>query len=396
VSNDGFAQDRLARMRSAMAGHVERGALPGLVALVARRGETHAEAIGAVAVGGAPMQRDAIFRIASITKPIVAAAAMTLVEECVLRLDDPVDGLLPELADRTVLRAFDGPLADTVPAHRPITLRDLLTFRLGYGVVFAPTPFAAAMAEAGLVPGGTAGENGPDEYLRRLGALPLAHQPGERWLYGHGANVLGILIARATGRSLGAVLQERIFAPLGMADTAFSVPANKLDRLATAYRTNPESGQPEVIAGADGPFARPPAFEAGAGGLVSTAADLLAFGEMMLGGGEFRGNRVLSRPAVALMTTDQITPGQKAASPFFPGFWDTRGWGFGLAVVTRRDGLADTPGRYGWFGGGGASWYVDPHEELIGVLLTQLQVDSPHWPAIENDFWVSAYQALAD
>ena len=189
---------------------------------------------------GEPMRRDTIFRIASVTKPIMAAAAMILVEECVLRLDDPVDELLPELADRQVLRTLDSPLDDTVPANRPITLRDLLTFRLGLRAVFAPPgtyPIQQAMEEAGSSPmcrGGSCRRFRPMSSCRRYGSLPLLHQPGERWLYNTGSDILGVLIARATGMSLGEFLQERIFAPLGMKDTAFSVPADKLDRLPTS------------------------------------------------------------------------------------------------------------------------------------------------------------------
>ena len=400
VGGGGFSEARLGRMREVMAGHVERGTVPGLVTLVSRRGEAHVEAIGTKAVDGSdPMRRDTIFRIASVTKPITAAAAMILVEECVLRLDEPVDRLLPELADRQVLRAIDGPLDETVPAARPITLRDLLTFRLGYGAIFDQSPLAAAMAEAGVAPGPTMPSFPPDEYLERLGGLPLAHQPGERWLYNNGSDVLGILIARATGTSLGAFLRERIFDPLGMEDTGFHVPAAKLDRLPSAYWTDFETGKFGEFDPAEGSrFAPPPAFESGAGGLVSTADDLLAFGEMMLNRGTSEDVRILSRPSVELMTIDHITPEQKAASAalFFPGFWDTHGWGFGVSVITRRDTLEAPPGRFGWDGGYGTSWYVDPTEELIGILLTQRVWDGSVEVSVYPDFWTSAYAAIDD
>src|SRR5437868_4621720 len=243
MSIGGLSKARLGRMHNVMAGYVERGDVPGLVTLVSRRGEVHVDALGTMAVGGRdPMRRDTIFRIASMTKPITAAAAMILVEECMLRLDEPVDPWLPELADRKVLRAIDSPLDDTVPAHRPITLRDLLTFRLGIGAVMAPPgtyPIQKAIDEAGLAPGPNVSSLTPDEWMARLAGLPLLHQPGERWMYHTGSDVLGVLIARATGMSLGDFLHERIFAPLGMKDTAFSLPAAKLDRLATCYRTEP-------------------------------------------------------------------------------------------------------------------------------------------------------------
>jgi CubicO group peptidase (beta-lactamase class C family) len=400
MSGANLSGARLDRMREIMDGHVERGGVPGLVTVVSRRGEERVEAIGQTAFeGGGPMQRDSIFRIASVTKPIVGAAAMILIEEGALRLDEPVDRLLPELADRQVLRAIDGPLDKTEPANRPITLRDLLSFRLGYGAIFGQSPLAAAMAEAGVAPGPYLPTLAPDDYLARLGSLPLAHQPGERWLYNTGSDVLGILIARATGQSLGSVLRERIFDPLGMKDTGFHVPAADLGRLPTAYWTNFETGEFGVFDPAEGSrFAEPPAFESGAGGLVSTADDLLAFGEMMLNNGVHGNERLLSRPSVELMTTDHITPEQKAASAnlFFPGYWDARGWGFGVSVVTRRDTLESVPGRYGWDGGYGTSWYVDPAEGLIGILLTQRVWDGGVEVTLLPDFWTAAYAAIDD
>jgi CubicO group peptidase (beta-lactamase class C family) len=232
MSTGGLSKARLGRMHDVMAGHVERGEMPGIVTLVSRRGETHVDAIGAKAVGGSdPMRRDAIFRIASMTKPITAAAAMILVEECKLRLDGPVDRWLPELADREVLKRLDGPLDDTVPADRPITLRDLLTFRLGIGAVMAPPGRYAiqkAMEEAGLAPGPNAPSHAPDEWMKRLGSLPLIHQPGEKWMYHTGSDVLGVLIARASGQALESFFRERIFEP---------PPAVFLDFWTSAYQT---------------------------------------------------------------------------------------------------------------------------------------------------------------
>src|SRR5215208_3957589 len=401
MSNGGFSRERLGRMHDVMAGHVERGVVPGIVTLISRRGEVRVNAIGTKAFGGSdPMRRDTIFRIASVTKPIVAAAAMILVEECTLRLDEPVDPWLPELADRRVLRAIEGPLDDTVPARRPITLRDLLTFRLGIGAVMVfPSryPIQQAMAEAGVAPGPTLPAHAPDELMKRFGSLPLVHQPGERWLYNSGSDILGVLISRVAGTSLEGFLRERIFVPLGMNDTSFSVPASKLDRLPSSYWTNFATGELEVFDGVDNSrWARPPVFESGAGGLVSSVDDLLAFGQMMLKGGKHGNERILSRRSVELMTIDHITPEQKAVSGFFPGFWDSHGWGFGVSIVTRRDDLAATPGRYGWDGGYGTSWYVDPKEELIGILMTQRVWDASGAPVVLLDFWTSAYVAIDD
>jgi CubicO group peptidase (beta-lactamase class C family) len=402
LSKRGLSPPRLARLHDVLQRHVDSGRLPGLVALISRRGAEHVDAIGGLAFDRtAPMRRDTIFRLASVTKPITAVAAMILVEECKLRLDDPVDEWLPELANRRVLRTIDSELDDTVPAMRAITLRDLLTFRSGYGEVAFLSPMcplqrtlikAQLPLSAWLFPGSA------DEFVRCLGSLPLANQPGERWLYHMSADILGVLIARASGMSLSAFLHERMFQPLGMKDTGFTVPEAQIHRLATCYQTDVSSGEVTILpaAGAD-LITRPPAFEAGAGarGLVSTADDLLAFGRMMLNSGAYRKERILSRPSVELMTTDHLTPEQKAASPFFEGFWDSRGWGLGLSIVTRRAEVAG-PGRFGWDGAFSTSWYVDPREDMVGVLMAQVRPGALRLPPLVLDFWTGAYQAIDD
>ena len=394
----GLSTTRLKRMGDVLAGHVSSGRVSGSVTLVSRHGEVHVDAIGQMALGGAPMQRDTIFRIASMTKPVAAVGAMILVEECKLRLDDPVDSLLPELADRSVLRTRESEIDDTVPAIRAITLRDILTFRLGYGMIpIFPDryPIQKAISAAGLAPGPVFPSFPPDELMRRYGALPLVHQPGERWLYNAGSEILGVLIARAAGQTLGEFLRERIFEPLGMKDTAFFVPQNKLDRFATAYVRDRETGQLKVFDDpATGAFAQPPVFENASGGLVSTADDFNAFAQMMLNGGRLGSERILSRPSVELMTTDQILSEQKQGSELF--FNDNRGWGFGVGVITRRDHLCNIPGRYGWEGGFGTSWYSDPSEKLTGILFTQRLMDSPQLPPVMADFWTLVYQAIDD
>src|SRR5271169_3249447 len=233
MSSAGLSKARLSRLHDAMAGYVERGEVPGLVALISRRGETHVETLGTKALGGTdPVQRDAIFRIASMTKPVTAAAAMILVEECKLRLDEPVDRLLPELANRKVLKRLDGPLDETVPANRPITVRDLLTFRMGFGIVMAPPgtyPIQKAFRELLLGQGPPQPQTppAPDEWIRRFGTLPLMHQPGEKWMYHTGSDVLGVLIARASGQPFETFLRERLLEPLGMKDTGFNVPTSQ-------------------------------------------------------------------------------------------------------------------------------------------------------------------------
>jgi CubicO group peptidase (beta-lactamase class C family) len=212
------------------------------------------------------------------------------------------------------------------------------------------------------------------------------------------AEILGVLIARASGTSLSAFMRERIFDPLGMKDTGFTVPESELHRVATCYRTDVSSGEISVLPEARTDLlARPCRFESGAGDqLVSTADDLLAFGRMMLSRGAYGHERILSRLSVELMTTDQLTPEQKAASPFFENFWDARGWGLGLSIVTRRDDVADVPGRFGWDGAFSTSWYVDPHEAMVGVLMAQCRPGALRLPAVVRDFWTSAYQAIAD
>jgi CubicO group peptidase (beta-lactamase class C family) len=342
------------------------------------------------------MQRDTLFRLASTTKPITAIGAMILVEECRIRLDDPIDDWLPELSNRRVLRTIDSYLHDTVPAQRPITLRDLLTFRSGYGEVMflAPaSPYQKALVEARLPLAEWPFAGTPDEFLGRLGRLPLACQPGKRWLYHMSAEILGVLISRISGVSLDRFLRERIFEPLGMTDTGFHVPETGLDRLPACYGTDPVTGTRIVIDPVKGGYAsRPDGFESGAGGLVSTADDLLLLGQALLG----RGERILSRPSIDLMTLDHLTAEQKAISPFFEGFWETYGWGLGMGVVTARRDIAGVPGRFGWDGAFGTSWHVDPANELVGVFLTQRRPDRLAFPSFVQDFWTSAYQLVEE
>ena len=392
----GFSSNRMARVRALLERHVESGFVPGMLAVLARHGEVHIEATGTLAFEGAgsttPLAGDTICRIASMTKPIVAACAMTLVEDCTLRLDDPVDDLLPELADMTVIADPDGPIADTVPATRPITLRDLLTFTLGTGMVPAEpgsVPIADAL-DALRAPS-------PDEWMRRLGELPLVYQPGERWMYETAADVTGVLIARATGKSFGDALRERICDPLGMKDTAFSVSGESIDRLATAYeRDSADTGEAVVEDRPDGRWSRPPAFEGGGGGLVSTADDYLAFASALLAGGSHNGERVLSRPSVTLMTSDQLTPAQKAVSGFGPGYFDNQGWGFGMSVRTRRTHLGPSVGTYGWSGFYGTAWYNDPAEDMTSIVVMQRAHAGDQALPMWHDFWTAVYQAIDD
>jgi CubicO group peptidase (beta-lactamase class C family) len=399
MARRGFDKRRLDRLHEVLARHVDHSDVPGVVALVSRDGETHVETVGVSAAGGSrPMQRDAIFRIASMTKPIIAVAAMILVEECTLHLDEPVDGLLPELADRRVLTRPDGALDDTVPARRAITVRDLLTFRLGFGVTMQSTPIGDALVELELFQGPPQPSvpPAPDEWMKRFGTLPLMHQPGARWMYHTGADVLGVLLARAAGMALSDLFRERIFEPLGMRDTAFSVPGEKTDRFVTSYwddiRTGAFGVHDEPVGGQ---WNEDPAFPSGGGGLVSTVDDFHTFAQMLLQRGSYNGQRILSRPSMELMTTNHLTPEQQAdemVQPFLAG----HGWGFGVAVMTHRAVISDSVGKYGWTGGLGTSWANDPREGLITILLTQRALGSPTLPPIHEDFATTVYQSLDD
>jgi CubicO group peptidase (beta-lactamase class C family) len=395
MTSAGISRDRLARLHDILGRHVDSGRAPGLVSVVSRRGEAHVDVIGSTATGGdVPMRRDSIFRISSMTKPITAVATLILLEECVLRLDEPVDRLLPELAERRVVRRIDGPVDDTVPAQRPITVRDLLTFRMGFGGYFGPCPIneMAAPLQLSVGPPQPSLPPAPDEWMRRFSTLPLMCQPGERWLYHTGADVLGVLIARAAGQPFETFLRERIFQPLAMNDTSFNVAPANLERFATSYATDPETGALTLFDPPDGQWSTPPAFPSGGAGLVSTADDFLAFATMLLRGGA----PLVSRPFVETMTRDHLTPEQKAVSGFFPDDFDARGWGFGVGVVTRRDDPAAPVGQYGWDGGLGTIWRNDPSEDLVTVLLTNVAWASPRPPAIALDFLTGAYAAIDD
>ncbi len=398
---NGFDRDGLRRLGDVMAGHVDDDTVGGVVWLAAREDDVEVGFAGALTRGEGPLvERDTIFRIASMTKPIVALGALMLIEECRLRLDDPIDALAPELADRRVLVDPHGGLdGDTVAARQPITLRDVLTFRLGLGMDFAgpwPQPLLEAMTELGLGGGGPPEPQvppEPDEWTRRLSTLPLLYQPGERWLYNTGSDVLGVLIARAAGQPLDVFMRERVFEPLGMVDTGFAT--SHIDRLCSCYARNPESGDPVVYDPPNGQWARPPAFPSGGGGLVSTVDDLHAFGRLLLSGGRLPdGSRLVSTAAVEAMTTDHIGADRGVAGPSPDG---SQGWGFGVAVQVRRTGLGPTAGGYGWAGGLGTSWANDPAKQAIGIVLTTDAFTSAFPPPqVVQDFWTGLYAALDD
>jgi len=372
---EGFADEVLARIEGIVARAVQQRDAPGVVAAVARGAAIHVATAGVMAVGGPPMRRDTLFRIASITKPMTAAVVLSLADEGLLDLDEPVDRLLPELADRRVLRHPDGPLGDTVPARRSISVRDLLTFTWGFGMqgamFMAPTPWPIFTATVqrelstfGPPRPGTTPD--PDTWMARLGELPLLAQPGDRWLYQTGSQVLGVLVSRLCSARLEDVLRERVLSPLGMDDTGFHTADTA--RLATAYER--KDGQLVINDPPDGQWSHAPAFPDGGAGLLSSVEDLVSFGRMLLAGG----GGVLARATVAEMTRDQLTPAQRAN--VWPGFsfLGERGWGYGVSV--RED------GAYSWEGGFGTAWSNVPSQDLTVVVLTQRTADETGMPGV--------------
>ena len=406
----GFTSDGLAALEAVLARHVSSGAVPGLVALVARGGQVHVSCAGRLALGdSAPVTSDAIFRIASLTKPVIGVAAMLLAEEGTLALDDPVERWLPELGRRRVLRRYDAELSDTVPAQRAITVEDVLSFRLGFGLIFTPGPLpvTAAETEFGLKtlgPPWPPSPLTPDQWIAAFGSLPLLDQPGERWRYNTGATVTGILVERAAGAPLAEVLRKRVFEPLGMTDTGFYVPKGKLGRFTSMYapaevaavfgasEDAPAEHGLVLIDRPGGWYAAPPALPDGASGLVSTAGDLAAFAAMLAGDG----GSLLSPASVALMLRDRTTARDRAENPWF--FGEHLGWGLMMSVPAAGSGPARASGLprgYGWEGGSGTAWRTDPAAGLTGILLTTRMMTSPEPTEVARDFWSAAYAAIA-
>jgi CubicO group peptidase (beta-lactamase class C family) len=328
-----------------------------------------------------PLQRDAIFRIASISKPIVAVLAMALVDDGVLRLDDRVDTYLPELDDRRVLTSIGAALDDTVAAARPLTVEDLLSFRMGFGTSVdldwsgPGLPIQQAERELGLC---TLGPPWPppafddDEWIRRFATLPLMAQPGDEWMYNTGLQVLGVLLARAAGRPLPALLGERVLGPLGMVDTGFHVPPGSIGRLTTAYHPTDDGLALLDPGDSSSSWATPPLMHNAAGWLVSTLDDLWAFARSM--------PDLLSPASFELLTTNRLTPAQRAANTMFLG---DSGWGLGMATPV------DGRGGFGWDGGTGTTWRTDPSSGVTGILLTQRAFVSPEPPPVVQDFWAA-------
>lgn len=346
--------------------HVASGTVPGAVASLGTA-EAEIVAVGEMSVGGAPMRADAIMRMKSMTKAVTTVAALRLVEAGRLRLDEPVERWLPELADRQVLRSPAADLADTSPAVRAITLRHLLTSTSGYGMVLTECPLQRAMADSEIGVGADP-TFGAGEWLARLAALPLAFQPGEGWRYHHSFGILGILIARVAGRPLQDHLADDLLGPLGLRDTGLWVSAGSAARLPASYR-HTGCGLEELEPAAGGFYAGHPPFDVSHAELVSTVRDYTCFARMLSGGGRFEGRQIVSEEHLRLMTSDQVPAIAKTPDSFFPGFWDGTGWGFGVGVNTE----GGRAGRYGWSGGLGTNFFVDP-DGTVGVLLTQVEM----------------------
>ncbi|QHC33045.1 serine hydrolase domain-containing protein [Streptomyces sp. HF10] len=369
---------------------VNAGGVPGAVGLVAQGDEVEVVAVGEVDVeGSAAMGRDTLFRVASLTKPVTAALVMTLVDEGRVGLEEPVDAWLPELAKPRVLRAPDAEVGDLVGARRPITVEDLLTSRAGWGF---PADFSLPGAAElfRVLPGGLHPAHMPplDALPAALAEVPLLHQPGEGWLYNTCSDLQGALVQRVTGRPLADVMAERLFEPLGMADTAFHVSAARRGRFTSMYAPA-DGGLTLIDSPADGEWSAPAAFASGAGGLVSTADDLLAFFRMLLAGGTATdGRRVLSTTSVRRMTTDHTTAGQRESGALF---LRGQGWGYGGQVDRDRAEPWNVPGRYGWVGGSGTTAHMVPATGTVAVLLTQVMLTGPSpMPPLLEEFWRTA------
>jgi CubicO group peptidase (beta-lactamase class C family) len=393
--NPGMTTESLLHLvREAVAEHIDGSAVPGAVMAVCRDGDVQIDALGTAAVDtAASMPTDAVMRISSMTKPLAAALTLVFVEDGILALDDPVERWVPELAGRHVLRRLDGPLDDTVPAARPITVDDLLTLRMGFGFVLdsaCPVLDLAAEAGLGIGPPDPSIPLSPDAWIAQFAKLPLMHQPGEDWRYEFGFGVLGVVLARAARIPLDALLSMRLLDPLGMVDTGFVVPPRALHRLVPCYTHAPDGGLAVFDGTEQSRWSVAPAFPDARGGLVSTAADYLRFARMLLAGGVQDGVRLLSESSIAVMTSDHLSPEQRQSSSAAT-FLSGGGWGYGMEVVTPEHDLSVRTRRYGWGGGLGTTWYSFPDRNTTAVLLTQCL---PPAEALVNAFWSALRRAL--
>ncbi len=389
----GLSSERLARLSAHMRSYVESGKLAGIVTLVARRGRIAAlEAFGAQDLAsGSAMQPDSLFRIYSMTKPITSVAVLQLYEEGRLLLGDPVAKHVPELAGLRALERPDAPLSKTRALERPPTIRDLLTHTAGFVYDFTATgPLAQAYRDAGIL--GSMSTLSPKAWIERLARLPLAHQPGRIWNYGVSDDVLGYVVQSVSGMPFDAFLRARLFAPLGMHDTDFSVPESKHERFAALYAPGPDGELVPSERDLGTRYHEPPSFPSGGGGLVSTAADYWRFDQMLLDGGAFAGTRVLSPKTVELMTANALSAEERKGFVWMPG----NGFGLGVSVLDDLGASAalGSAGSFGWGGAAGTIQWVDPQEELIAILM--IQITPPDAYPIQSEFRALVYQAIED
>ncbi|WP_405495859.1 serine hydrolase domain-containing protein [Nocardia sp. NBC_00511] len=372
-------------LREVLQAQVDRGAVPGAVGLLARGDRREIAAVGvAHADGAVPMTADSIFRWASITKPVTAAALLMLIEDGVFGLHDPIAPWLPELAHPMVVRTPGGPIDELAPAHRPITVFDLLSAQAGYGFA-SDFDLPAVQALFPVQRDGREVQSFPpmDEWLADLARVPLLSQPGTAWLYDTCSVLQGALIVRASGQSLPDFLAERIFEPLGMSDTGFVVTPDRRSRFTSYYRRS--ANGLELADGPEGQWATLPAFPLGSGGLAGTAGDWLRFADLLLADGVTSdGRKLLSANSIRLMTTDHTEPAHRA---FGELFLEGQGWGFGGAVDITRTDPWNVPGRYGWVGGTGTSAHLTPSTGTVAILLTQVGMDSPEPDTCLHEFW---------
>lgn len=389
----GFSSDRLQRLDRYMQGYVDDGKLAGIVTLLARKGEVfHHESFGMMDIeSGAAMDPDSIFRIYSMTKPITSVALMTLHEEGEFQLDDPLSAFIPELGNLTVCTGWGqtGPILEAQKS--PITIRQVLSHTAGFAYGFhQDSPVEQMYRDANV----TSRDSDLRTMMKKLGELPLAYQPGTNWRYSVATDVAGRLVEVLSGQTFDKYLIETIFEPLGMEDTAFHVPEEKLDRLPAVYGPS-DSGPIQAL---DRPYDQPPAGLSGGGGLVSTAGDYSRFCQMMVNGGSLNGTRILGPKTVDLMTVSHLPDAVKTFS-LSEGRSDyTQGCGFGLGFRiiedVARNGVAGSAGSYSWGGAASTYFWIDPVEDMYAIFMTQF-MPSGHYP-IRAEFQTLVYQALVD
>ena len=394
----GLSRGRLALIRLWMENYLDAGKLPCALVLVARHGGiVFLETAGHRDVeAGNPLTEDTIFRIYSMTKPITSVAAMMLYEEGRFQLDDPVARYLPCFAEMEVHLSGEAGAMRTEAARQPVTIHHLLTHTSGLSYSFNETPVAALYQERGVE--FDVGDGSLAETVERLAALPLQFEPGSRWTYSVSTDVLGRLVEVVSGQAFDAFLEERIFAPLGMPDTAFSVPAAKLDRFAAMYGPTADGGMELLEAPATSPFAGHVTMFSGGAGLVSTVSDFYRFTETLRCKGEFDGVRLLGRKTVEYMTANHL-PGDLAAMGQ-AAFMETtmEGIGFGLGFSVMLDPataqVVGSPGEYAWGGAASTAFWIDPVEDMTVIFMTQL-MPSDTYP-LRRELRVLTYQALID